>query len=88
MLILVNSVFFCYAHADYQDYLKQLQSMNIDTDKISDQNALSRYDVARLLNTSECQDCVKPNQQRVNMYNQDFWNDFSPTRDFQDINFQ
>jgi hypothetical protein len=63
--------------------------MGVDVKKIEAQDNISRYDLARLLNTVECKDCVNPNQNMINRYTQNFWSIFTatPGKDFADISF-
>ncbi|MEI6673024.1 MAG: hypothetical protein WCL02_07005 [bacterium] len=47
--------------------------MGIDVTKIESQESISRYDLARLLNSVECKDCINPNQSMLDKYIQNFW---------------
>ena len=78
-----------YTYADYSDFLNQLQTMGIDTDRISKQETISRYDLARLLNAVECQDCINPPDWMENRYINNFWNTFIklPGKDFDEISY-
>ena len=75
--------------ATYEDFSNQLKTMGVDVKKIEAQDNISRYDLARLLNTVECKDCVNPNQNMINRYTQNFWSIFTatPGKDFADISF-
>jgi len=63
--------------------------MGLDIQKIETQDNISRYDLARLLNTVECKDCIYPSQDMINKYVQNFWSTFTTTagKDFDDITF-
>lgn len=78
-----------YSQADYEDFLDQLQTMGIDIARISDQDVISRYDLARLLNAVECQDCINPSNQMINRYVNNFWSEFIklPGKDFDEITY-
>ncbi|MFA6256352.1 MAG: thrombospondin type 3 repeat-containing protein [Candidatus Absconditabacterales bacterium] len=75
--------------AAYEDFSSQLQTMGLDVKTIESQDSISRYDVARLLNITECKDCINPNQDMLNKYVQNFWSTFTatPGKDFSDISF-
>lgn len=75
--------------ATYEDFSNQLKTMGIDVTTIESQQNISRYDVARLLNSVECKDCVSPNQDMISKYVQNFWSTFTatPGKDFADITF-
>lgn len=78
-----------YSYADYQGFLEQLQTMGIDVSRISDQDVISRYDLARLLNAVECQDCINPPDAMINRYVNNFWTEFTklPGKDFDEITY-
>jgi hypothetical protein len=40
------------------------------------QKSISRYDVAKLLNAVECNDCIVPNKETTIKYSNDFRNNF------------
>lgn len=63
--------------------------MWLDVKTIESQSSVSRYDLARLLNVVECKDCIKPNQDMLNKYIQNYWSTFTatPGKDFTDISF-
>ncbi len=84
LLLLGTSVY-----ATYDDFSNQLKIMGIDVGKITSQDSISRYDVARLLNSVECKDCITPNQTTINRYTQNFRSGFitTPGKDFGDITY-
>jgi hypothetical protein len=53
-----------------------LSDVGIDTVSFSDKNSISRYEVARLLNAANCQDCVQAPEWMKQKYTQDYWNNF------------
>jgi len=73
--------------ATYEDFSKQLETMGLDVKTIESQDSISRYDLARVLNTTECKDCIHPNQDMLNKYVETFWSTFTatPGKDFSDI---
>ncbi len=75
--------------ATYEDFSNQLKSMDIDTRIIESQASISRYDLARLLSTTECKDCINPNQDMIKKYVQNFRSTFTatPGKDFSDISY-
>ncbi|MCX6825326.1 MAG: PKD domain-containing protein [candidate division SR1 bacterium] len=75
--------------ATYQDFSEQLTTMGLDVKALESQSNISRYDLARLLNSVECKDCVNPKQDMLDKYVQNFWSTFTatPGKDFGDIVF-
>lgn len=73
--------------ATYEDFSSQLKTMGVDVPTIESQDSISRYDLARLLNSVECKDCINPNQDMLDKYIENFWLWFTPGKDFADINF-
>lgn len=84
ILLLWTSVF-----ATYEDFFNQLENMWVSPQKIESENSISRYNVARLLNSVECKDCVIPNQNMINTYVQSFRSTFTAQedKDFSDIQY-
>ncbi len=79
-------------YADYNLYLDQLRLMNIAVDDYLDDNSdnvISRYDLAKLLNTVECKDCIHPDSDMIQKYTQAFWENFTqlPGEDFDEISY-
>ncbi|MEI7562846.1 MAG: hypothetical protein WCJ39_03965 [bacterium] len=66
-----------------------MNTMGIDTTMLQSQKGVSRYDITRLLNASECKDCIHPAQQTIDTYTANFRNTFSatPGKDFRDISY-
>ena len=63
--------------------------MDIPVESMLTQDAVSRYDLARLLNAVECKDCVNPAQDMIDKYTNTFWSQFVqlPGKDFRDISY-
>lgn len=61
---LITSVF-SVSKATFDDEIK---NMGIDTNALSDAKGVSRYDITRLLNASECKDCIHPPQDMIGRY--------------------
>jgi hypothetical protein len=57
-------------------FSERLSDVGIDTVSFSDKNSISRYEVARLLNAANCQDCVQAPEWMKQKYTQDYWNNF------------
>lgn len=74
----------------YEDFLDQLQTMGIQTDQVSDQETISRYELAKLLNAVECQDCINTPDRMIQRYTNPFWSDFIqlPGKDFDEITYR
>ena len=67
----------------------RLSDVGIDTVSFSDKNSISRYEVARLLNAANCQDCVQAPEWMKQKYTQDYWNNFRAIdwKDFDDVDY-
>ncbi|MFA5748328.1 MAG: PKD domain-containing protein, partial [Candidatus Absconditabacterales bacterium] len=78
------------AGADYQKFLEQLNGINISAGILEKQKSISRYDVAKLLNAVECNDCIVPNKETTIKYSNDFRNNFIklPGKNFNDISYK
>ena len=61
--------------------------MGLDIKAIEAQDSISRYDLARVLNITECKDCINPNQDMIDKYVQNFWSTFTVNKDFTDISY-
>jgi len=63
--------------------------MGLDVANVEAQESISRYDLARLLNVVECKDCIRPKNDMIEKYVQNFWSTFTatPGKDFADISF-
>ncbi|NOZ44604.1 MAG: hypothetical protein GXP45_05715 [bacterium] len=63
--------------------------MDIAVDNYLNQDTISRYDLTKLLNTVECQDCIHPSQEMIQKYTQAFWQQFIqlPGKDFDEISY-
>ena len=75
--------------ASYEDFSTTLSHAGINVQKLERQASVSRYEVARLLNAVNCEDCVVAPDWMRQKYDFNFWQVFSglPNRDFHDINF-
>lgn len=67
--------------------MQELQNIDINTSLISKQPTVSRYDLVRLLNTIDCQDCILPAMPTIRRYSSVFWDTFRalPGNYFDDI---
>jgi len=76
-----------FVQADYQSLLTKLQSFGINTTEISQQAGISRFDMARLLNAIECEDCIIAPPWMQQTYTSQYWDVFTalPSKDFKDI---
>ncbi len=92
--IIIYSIFafiFSFAGISYaasiSDFWEKLLNINIPLHTILSNSWISRYDLTRLLNATECKDCVVPNYDYINTYSNTFWNNFikTPGKDFNDI---
>ena len=62
--------------------------MNVGT--FSEKNSISRYEISRLLSSSNCEDCVHAPEWMKQLYTKDFWNEFKAIdgKYFDDIDFE
>lgn len=51
-----------------EEFFTQLSNMGIDTALLNKKDKLSRYELTRLLNAVECQDCILPNHRMRDKY--------------------
>jgi len=67
--------------------LDNLRQTGIPVDEILETNQVSRYELTRLLNAVNCNDCVNTPQWMIDKYINPRWNDFTalPGKDFGDI---
>lgn len=74
----------------FEDFWAKLSALGISPASLQSQKGLTRYQLTRLLNAVECQDCTLPTLQQTEHFNQDFWSTFSalPGKDFRDIAFR
>ncbi|GHW02248.1 hypothetical protein AGMMS50249_0340 [candidate division SR1 bacterium] len=59
-----------------------LGAVGVDIYSIEQQKSVSRYEVARLLNATDCKDCLVPDEWMEKYHNQQFWTVFSQSMDF------
>lgn len=61
--------------------------MNIAVDDMLEQDVMSRYDLAKLLNAVECQDCITAPDRMITDYSKPYWENFIqlPGKDFDEI---
>ena len=90
LLIVICCCYWTSVFATYDDFSQQLETIGVDAKEISTQENVSRYDVARLLNIVECNDCIHPAQSMIDTYTQNFWSNFiiASGSDFSDIQFK
>jgi hypothetical protein len=48
----------------------------LDIKAFSNKNSISRYEMARLLNAANCEDCIQSPSWMRQKYNSKFWDDF------------
>ena len=69
------------------EFEKKADNAWINLDYLKMQNAISRYDITRLLNAVECIDCINPSNRLMEKYTNNFRVNFTilPWKDFNDI---
>jgi hypothetical protein len=67
-----------------------LSQVGLDIASFSNKSSISRYEVARLLNAANCEDCIQAPIWMKNVYTQNFWDNFRAIdgKDFDDVNFE
>jgi len=76
--------------ADYQEFSALFTQVGINIHKLQQQSSVSRFEIARLLNAINCEDCITAPLRMTQRYNQNYRQTFSslPNRDFNDIAFR
>ena len=69
--------FFSLSFAQSSTFEQKAAYVGINLEQIKQQSTISRYDVTRLLNAVECNDCILPSAQFSTQYDVTFWNKFS-----------
>jgi hypothetical protein len=75
-LIVLSFGIFSFSQADYKDFVNELSYINIDTNKLIENQTLTRYELTKLLNAVECKDCINPDSSFLRTYNSDYWSNF------------
>lgn len=72
------------------EFISFLKDLDISSPILYGDHPLSRYELTRLLNAVECEDCFLPSPSTVRTYTQSFWSSFIqlPWKDFRDIGFK
>ena len=76
-----------WSKADFSGFVDQLNQSNFPINKILASTGVTRYELSRLLNATECKDCINPDNSYLNAYTGGFWSNFvnTPGKDFNDI---
>ena len=71
-------------------FVERLSEVGLDVVSFSNKNSISRYEVARLLNAANCQDCIQAPDWMKKTYTSNFWSDFKMVdgKDFNDIGYE
>ena len=57
-------------------FVESLASMGVDIASLSNKKSISRYEMARLLNASNCEDCIQEPNRMKQTYSYEFWENF------------
>lgn len=91
MLLINLSGFLSFANSweSFEEFNSKLSALGISPASLNHQQGLTRYQLTRLLNAVECQDCILPTQTQITHFDQNFWSNFSnlPGKDFRDISY-
>lgn len=73
--------------ANYESFLENLRKTWIAVDEIIERDQVSRYELTRLLNAVNCEDCINTPNWMLNLYNNNWRDNFvsTPGKDFRDI---
>ncbi len=87
VVMLASFLFLWISFANYEVFLNNLRNTGIPVDEILKSDQVSRYELTRLLNAVNCQDCVNTPEWMIEKYTNPWWLDFSslPGKDFGDI---
>ena len=58
---------------EISDFELKSKQAGIDLETIKNQTSISRYDVAKIMNAVECNDCIIPSENLTNTYVEPFW---------------
>ena len=61
---------------DASTFAERLSEVGLNITSFANKSSISRYEVARLLNAANCQDCIQAPTWMRQTYNQNFWNNF------------
>ena len=87
VVMFASFLFLWISFANYEVFLNNLKNTGIPVDEILKNDQVSRYELTRLLNAVNCQDCVNTPAWMIEQYTNTWWLDFSslPGKDFGDI---
>jgi len=85
--LFISFSIFGISFGNYEWFLDNLRQTGIPVDEIIESDQVSRYELTRLLNAVNCQDCVNTPQWMIDKYINPRWSDFTnlPWKDFDDI---
>ena len=71
-------------------FADRLSQVWLDIESFSNKNSISRYEVTRLLNAANCQDCIQAPDWMRKTYTQSFWSNFRAIdgKDFDDVSYE
>lgn len=93
-LIIIISIFLYWSFSfwlkDYNEFINTLKKLDYNTESISNQKAISRFDMTRIINLSDCYDCTLPSTDIKSKLNIDWWNNFKVWiwKNFEEVSFE
>ena len=86
--ILCISILFAWS-VNATSFSERLAQIWVDINTFSNKKSISRYEIARLLNAANCEDCIQAPDWMKQDYNETFWDNFKVIdwKDFNDINY-
>ena len=78
------------SHVNAESFAERLSQVGLNITSFSNKNSISRYEVTRLLNAANCQDCIQSPDWMRQTYTQEFWDNFKAIdgKDFDDVDFE
>ena len=88
--ISLGCLFGGFSSANMATFSSNLAQAGISVSRLAQQSSIPRFEIARLLNAVNCEDCLVPAPRMVQKYNLTYWTDFSnlSNRDFDDVAFK
>ena len=90
MSLMICCGLFSVSYTNAATFSEKLADIGLDIATFSEKNSISRYEVTRLLNAANCEDCIQSPIWMQQTYNQSFWDNFRAIdgKDFNDVDYQ
>ena len=89
LILFWGALFFNMWFINAASFTDRLEEMWVDVASFSEKKSVSRYEISRLLNAANCEDCVQAPVWMRQTYSQTFWDSFKARddKDFDDISY-